>query len=82
MRVLPRVHEGVNEEWISDKTRYACDGLKRQRLDQPFIRKSGRLQSASWSTAFAMIADRLSRTHPEKMGAIVGDLAAAEGVRR
>ena len=81
MRVLPRTNEAVNEEWISDKTRYACDGLKRQRLDRPFIRKSGALQPVSWSEAFAVVAERLKRTPPWKMAALVGDLAAAEEVK-
>ena len=58
LRVLPRLHEDVNEEWISDKTRYACDGLKRQRLDRPYLRKGGRLQPVSWDEAFAAIAAR------------------------
>ena len=61
MRVLPRLNEDVNEEWISDKTRHACDGLARQRLDRPYIRKSGKLQPASWAEAFAAIAARVSR---------------------
>jgi NADH-quinone oxidoreductase subunit G len=81
MRVLPRTHEGVNEEWISDKTRYACDGLKRQRLDTPYIRKNGKLAAASWAEAFAAIAAKLKTTKPEKVAAIVGDLAAAEEVK-
>ncbi len=81
MRVLPRINEGVNEEWISDKTRFACDGLKRQRLDQPYIRKAGKLQPARWTDALQLIAERLNRTAPEKMAAIVGDLAAAEEVK-
>jgi NADH-quinone oxidoreductase subunit G len=81
MRVLPRVHEGVNEEWISDKTRYACDGLKRQRLDQPYVKKSGKLQPATWAQAFGAIAERLTRTRPERIGAVLGDLAAAEEVK-
>jgi len=81
MRVLPRINEGVNEEWISDKTRYACDGLRRQRLDRPYIRKSGKLQPASWAEAFAAIAAKMKSTKPERMAAIVGDLAAAEEIK-
>src|SRR4029453_1883214 len=76
MRVLPRTNKGVNEEWISDKTRYACDGLKRQRLDRPYIRKAGRLEPATWSEAFAVVAERLKRTTPWKMAALVCQLAA------
>jgi len=81
MRVLPRLNEEVNEEWISDKARHACDGLKRQRLDQPYVRASGKLQPASWREAFAAIAQRVAQTKPERMAAIVGDLAAAEEIK-
>ena len=59
MRVLPRLNEDVNEEWISDKTRFACDGLRRQRLDRPYVRRDGKLKPASWHEAFAAIAERL-----------------------
>ncbi|HVB89366.1 MAG TPA: NADH-quinone oxidoreductase subunit NuoG [Beijerinckiaceae bacterium] len=78
MRILPRVNDAVNEEWISDKTRQVVDGLKTQRLDRPFIRENGRLRAASWSEAFAAIARQSAATRPERMGAIVGDLAAVE----
>src|SRR4029078_5533897 len=60
MRILPRVNELVNEEWISDKTRHVVDGLRSQRLDQPYIRKSGRLHGATWPEAFELIARRLA----------------------
>jgi NADH-quinone oxidoreductase subunit G len=79
MRVLPRLNEEVNEEWISDKARHACDGLVRQRLDRPYVRRGGKLQPASWAQAFAAIAAKVSA--PEKMAAIVGDLAAAEEIK-
>src|SRR5258708_36454975 len=81
LRVLPRVNDAVNEEWISDKTRYACDGLSRQRLDQPYVRKGGKLEPASWAEAFAEIAEKLKRIPPQRIAAIVGDLAAAEEVK-
>ncbi|MGZ6021986.1 MAG: NADH-quinone oxidoreductase subunit NuoG [Rhizomicrobium sp.] len=81
MRILPRLNEEVNEEWIGDKTRHACDGLARQRLDRPFIRKSGKLQPATWAEAFAAIAARIAATKPERMAAVVGDLAAAEEIK-
>jgi len=81
MRVLPRLNEDVNEEWISDKARHACDGLMRQRLDRPYVRKSGKLQPATWGEAFAAIAAKVSATTPDKMAAIVGDLAAAEEIK-
>ncbi len=81
MRVLPRLNEEVNEEWISDKARHACDGLTRQRLDRPYIRVNGKLKPATWAEAFAAIAAKVKATAPEKMAAVVGDLAAAEDIK-
>jgi NADH-quinone oxidoreductase subunit G len=78
MRILPRTNEAINEEWISDKTRYVVDGLRAQRLDMPYIRENGRLRPASWSEAFAAIAARVKSTSPERIGAIAGDLSAVE----
>jgi NADH-quinone oxidoreductase subunit G len=78
MRILPRMNDEVNEEWISDKTRFVWDGLGAQRLDRPYIRENGRLRPASWPEAFAAIAARVKAAPPERVGAIVGDLAAAE----
>jgi len=78
MRILPRVNEDVNEEWISDKTRHVVDGLKVQRLDQPYVRVDGRLRPATWAEAFQAIAARVKATKPERIGAIAGDLAAVE----
>jgi NADH-quinone oxidoreductase subunit G len=78
MRILPRVNEEVNEEWISDKTRFVWDGLRSQRLDRPYVREGGRLRPATWQQAFAAIADAVSRTAPERIGAIAGDLAGVE----
>ncbi|MBL8707255.1 MAG: NADH-quinone oxidoreductase subunit G [Rhodospirillales bacterium] len=80
MRVLPRLNEDVNEEWISDKSRYACDGLKRQRLDRPYIRKDGKLVPASWGEALGAVAAKLKGTAPAKIAARVGDLADAESI--
>ncbi|MEE1613147.1 NADH-quinone oxidoreductase subunit NuoG [Microvirga sp. CF3016] len=78
MRILPRVNEAVNEEWITDKTRQIVDGLRLQRLDRPFVRENGRLRPASWQEAFAAIANRVKGADPKRVGAIVGDLAAVE----
>jgi NADH-quinone oxidoreductase subunit G len=78
MRILPRVNEAVNEEWISDKTRHVVDGLQTQRLDRPYIRENGQLRAASWSEAFAAIAARVGQTDGKRIGAIAGDLAAVE----
>jgi NADH-quinone oxidoreductase subunit G len=78
LRILPRNNDAVNEEWISDKTRYVADGLRTQRLDQPYIRKGGRLEPAGWDEALALVAGKLEAAKPERIGAIAGDLAAAE----
>ncbi len=78
MRVLPRNNDDVNEEWISDKTRFACDGLRMQRLDHPYVRTDGKLRRASWSEALALVAEKLKGAKPARVGAIVGDLAGAE----
>jgi NADH-quinone oxidoreductase subunit G len=78
MRILPRVNDDVNEEWISDKTRHVVDGLRTQRLDQPYVRANGRLQPASWREAFSVIADKMKTSGGKRAGAIVGDLASAE----
>jgi NADH-quinone oxidoreductase subunit G len=80
MRILPRTNEDINEEWISDKTRHVVDGLRTQRLDQPYVRENGKLRAASWSEAFTAIAAKVSRASAKRIGAIVGDLAAAEEI--
>ena len=78
MRILPRVNEDVNEEWISDKTRHVVDGLRTQRLDQPYIRRDGQFTAASWREAFDVIAGKVAAADVKRIGAIVGDLAAVE----
>ncbi len=81
MRVLPRLHEGINEEWISDKTRYACDGLRRQRIDRPYVRNAaGKLEAASWEEAFGAIARRLEGVEGSRIAALAGDLCDAESM--
>lgn len=80
MRIMPRLNEQVNEEWISDKTRFIWDGLRTQRLDRPYIRVNGRLQAASWSEAFAAVKAAVSRTSPAKIGAVAGDLTSVEEI--
>jgi NADH-quinone oxidoreductase subunit G len=80
LRVLPRVHEDINEEWISDKTRHACDGLRVQRLDRPYVRVDGKLREASWDEALGAIATQVRGLKPEQMAAIAGNLACAESV--
>ena len=77
-RILPKVNEDINEEWISDKTRFACDGLLKQRLDTPYIRENGRLQKASWNEAFKLLISKLKSFNPNEIGGLVGDLADLE----
>jgi NADH-quinone oxidoreductase subunit G len=79
MRILPRVNDDINEEWISDKTRFVWDGLKSQRLDRPYVRKGGKLRPASWSDAFAAVAKAVKASAGgNRIGAIAGDLASVE----
>ncbi|TCS64130.1 NADH-quinone oxidoreductase subunit NuoG [Varunaivibrio sulfuroxidans] len=80
MRVLPRLHEDVNEEWISDKARFSYDGLKRQRLDTPYVRKDGKLAPATWDEAFAAIQIRVAALGGDKIAAIAGDQADVEAM--
>jgi NADH-quinone oxidoreductase subunit G len=75
MRILPRNHDGVNEEWISDKTRFIWDGLRRQRLDTPYIRENGKLRKADWPEALATAAAAMKG---KKVAGLVGDLASVE----
>lgn len=80
LRVLPRIHEDVNEEWITDKTRYITDGLSRQRIDRPYVRVDGKLKAASWDEAFAAIKGQLSSLKGNEIAAISGDLNDAESM--
>jgi NADH-quinone oxidoreductase subunit G len=75
MRILPRNHDGVNEEWISDKTRFVWDGLRRQRLDTPYIREDGKLRKAKWPEALAAVAAAMKG---KKVGGLIGDLVSVE----
>ncbi len=76
MRILPRNHDGVNQEWISDKTRFVWDGLRRQRLDTPYIRENGKLRAATWDEALKSCAEALKGA--EKPAGLIGDLAPVE----
>ena len=80
LRILPRINEDVNEEWLGDKSRYALDGLKRRRLDKPWVRENGKLRPASWPEAFKAVADKIGAAAPERIGAIAGDLCDAESM--
>lgn len=82
MRVLPRLNEEINEEWISDKTRYACDGLKYQRLDRPYVKGAdGKLAPADWDEALAVAAEKIKGADASKVAAVAGDLQDAEGMK-
>jgi NADH-quinone oxidoreductase subunit G len=78
MRILPRRNDEVNEEWISDKTRFVWDGLMAQRLDRPYLRQGGRLRPASWGEAFGLIAERFKAAGPARTACLMGDLAGVE----
>ena len=80
LRVLPRINEAVNEEWMADKGRFAHDGLKRRRLDKPWLRENGKLRPATWPEAFSAIAAKLHGLPGERIGALAGDLCDAESM--
>jgi len=77
-RILPRVNENINEEWISDKTRYVCDGLSKQRLDTPYVRENGRLQKTSWDKVLKLLISKFKSFSSEEVAGLVGDLADLE----
>ena len=77
-RVLPIINEDINEEWISDKTRYACDGLLSQRLDTPYIKYNNKFEKASWNEVYQIIKSKLKDTNKEKICGFVGDLISME----
>ncbi|MDB2527027.1 NADH-quinone oxidoreductase subunit NuoG [Candidatus Pelagibacter bacterium] len=77
-RVLPRVNEDINEEWISDKTRYACDGLLNQRLDTPYIKYNGKFEKASWKEVYEIIKSKFKNIDKDKICGITGDLVNME----
>src|SRR5437667_4230 len=80
MRVLPRLNEEINEEWISDKSRFVVDGLMHKRLDRPYVRRDGKLIEASWSQAFSVVAERFGKLPATRMAALAGDLADVEAM--
>ena len=79
-RVLPRLNNEINEEWISDKTRYACDGLLKQRLDKPYIKKEGKLVKANWDEAIELIKTKINSVESSQIGAHIGDMASVETI--
>ncbi len=82
MRILPRIHEEVNEEWISDKSRHAFDGLKRQRLTTPLVlnKETGGYDEASWEEVLALVAEKMNKTNGNEMAAIIGEFSDCESV--
>ena len=80
MRVLPKLNEEINEEWISDKARFACDGLKVQRLDTPYIRKNGKLSTASWDQAIESIVKNINSVKGDEIAAIAGSTTCTESM--
>jgi NADH-quinone oxidoreductase subunit G len=80
LRILPRLNEEVNEEWLADKARFACDGLKSQRLDRPYVRKNGKLVEASWEDALQTVASKMNSLKPTQIAAIAGNLSDVEAM--
>lgn len=80
LRILPRLNDAVNEEWLGDKSRFAHDGLRRRRLDRPWIRRDGKLQPANWDEALLLIGERLRTAKAERIGAITGNLCDVESM--
>tara|TARA_B100002019_G_scaffold286262_1_gene296476 strand:+ start:122 stop:2179 length:2058 start_codon:yes stop_codon:yes gene_type:complete len=77
-RILPRLNNDINEEWISDKTRYSCDGLLKQRLDIPYVKKNNKLQKSSWDEVISILVDKINSTNPSEIGGHIGDMVSME----
>ena len=77
-RILPRLNNDINEEWISDKTRYSCDGLLKQRLDVPYIKKNNKLQRSNWDEAISLLVDKIKSIDSNKIGGHIGDMVNLE----
>tara|TARA_B110000211_G_scaffold232963_1_gene297940 strand:- start:2218 stop:3846 length:1629 start_codon:yes stop_codon:yes gene_type:complete len=77
-RILPRLNNDINEEWISDKTRYSCDGLLKQRLDVPYIKKNNKLQKSNWDEAIEIIVKKIEETQPNEIAGHIGDMINLE----
>ncbi len=80
MRILPRLNEEINEEWISDKTRFCYDGLKYQRLDKPYVRRDGKLEATTFDDAYSAIAEKIKTLQPSQIAALTGQISAAEEI--
>ena len=79
-RILPRINEDINEEWISDKTRYACDGLLKQRLDVPYIKKGNKLEKSNWDEAIKLISEKIKKLKPSEIAGHIGDMCSIETI--
>ena len=79
-RILPRINEDINEEWISDKTRYACDGLLKQRLDVPYIKKGNKLEKSNWDEAIKLISEKIKKLEPSEIAGHIGDMCSIETI--
>ena len=77
-RILPRLNNDINEEWISDKTRYSCDGLLKQRLDVPYIKKNNKLQKSTWDEAISILVEKIETLNPSEIGGHIGDMVNLE----
>ena len=77
-RILPRLNNNINEEWISDKTRYSCDGLLKQRLDVPYIKKDNKLQKSTWDEALSVLVEKIKTINPNEIGGHIGDMVNLE----
>jgi len=77
-RILPRLNNDINEEWISDKTRYSCDGLLKQRLDVPYIKKKNKLQKCTWDEAISVLVEKINTINPDEIGGHIGDMVNLE----
>ena len=77
-RILPRLNNNINEEWISDKTRYSCDGLLKQRLDVPYVKKNNKLEKSTWDEAINLLSDKINSIQPDEIGGHIGDLVSLE----
>ena len=79
-RVLPRLNNSINEEWISDKTRFACDGLLKQRIDKPYKRENNKLVETSWDDVTNLVCSKINDTDPKHIAGHIGDMASLETI--
>ena len=80
-RILPRLNNDINEEWISDKTRYSCDGLLKQRLDIPYVKKNNKLQKSNWDEVTSILVEKINSVNPNEIAGHVGDMVSLENAQ-